>query len=81
MTNDFNDALTIAEQRRRHSVRTAVMFIVQDQPHCALAELLDSVHRCAHLDHRPLDPVRVLARANNLLAEWGNPRPCLELVA
>lgn len=77
MTNDFNDAIVMAEQRRHHSVRTAVMFIEQGCPHSALAELLDSVHRCARLDHRPLDVARVEQRANALLAAWGNPHPTM----
>lgn len=81
MNTDVNNAIDMAEQRRHHAVRTAIMFINQDCPHAALAELLDSVHRCARLDHRPLDRQRVEARANHLLAEWGNPRPVLAVVA
>ena len=76
-TTDYNDALEIAEQRRRHAVRTAVMFLEQGCPNSALAELIDSVNKCAHLDHRPLDRARVELRANVLLADWGNPRPAL----
>jgi hypothetical protein len=71
----------MATQRRHHAVRTALMFIEQDCPHLALAELIDSVNRCARLDHRPLDAARVELRANNLLASWGNPRPALAVVA
>lgn len=81
MTIDVNNAIEMAEQRRHHAVRTAIMFINQDCPHLALAELIDSVHRCARMDHRPLDVGRVEDRANALLAEWGNPRPCLAVVA
>lgn len=81
MNTDVNDSIVMAEQRRHHAVRTAIMFINQDCPHAALAELIDSVNRCARLDHRPLDVGRVEARANKLLAEWGNPRPALAVVA
>lgn len=81
MTKDVNNAIDMAEQRRHHAVRTAIMFIDQGCPNSALAELLDSVNRCARLDHRPLNQARVEARANNLLAEWGNPRPVLAVVA
>jgi hypothetical protein len=81
VTTDVNDALVIAEQCRRHAVRTAIVFLENDLPHCALAELIQSVNRCAHLDHRPLDAARVEERANRLLADWGNPRPCLAVGA
>jgi len=74
---DVNNSIDMANQWRHHSVRTAIMFIKQDCPNAALAELIDSVQRCSRLDHRPLDPARVELRANNLLAEWGNPRPAL----
>jgi hypothetical protein len=77
----YNDSVDMAEQRRHHAVRTAVMFIKQDCPHLALAELIDSVHRCSRLDHRPLDVDRVEARANALLAAWGNPHPVLRAAA
>lgn len=80
-TADFNDALVMAEQRRHHAVRTAVMFIKEGCPNSALAELIDSVNRCARLDHRPLDVARVEDRANALLAAWGNPHPVLRAVA
>lgn len=76
-TNDYNDSHAIADQRRRHAVRTAIMFLEQDCPNSALAELLDSMHKCAHLDNRPLDQARVELRANKLLADWGNPHPAL----
>jgi len=81
VNTDVNNAIDMAEQRRHHAVRTAMMFINQGCPNSALAELLDSIHRCARMDHRPLDVARVEARANKLLAEWGNPRPCLRAVA
>lgn len=81
MTTDVNDALMIAEQCRHHAVRTAIQHITDGEPNCALLELIQSVQRCAHLDHRPIDQARVELRANKLLAEWGNPRPCLAVVA
>lgn len=80
-TADYNDAVAMATQCRHHAVRTAMMFIDQGCPNSALAELIDSTHRCARLDHRPLDQGRVELRANNLLASWGNPHPTLGAVA
>jgi len=81
VNRDVNDALVVAEQCRHHAVRTAIQHIVGNEPNCALLVLIQSVRRCAHLDHRPLDAARVTDRANKLLAEWGYRHLVLAVVA
>lgn len=65
------DPQVIADQCRRHAVRTAVQHLVAGAPHLALLVLIRSVKRCAHLDNRPLAADRVRDRTQALLAQWG----------
>jgi hypothetical protein len=58
-----SNSIRLAVECRRQAVRTAVQQIVDDTPHLALATLIRSVRRCAHLDNRPLSAERVFARA------------------
>lgn len=65
-----SNSIRLAVECRRHAVRTAVQQMVDGTPHLALATLLRSVRRCAHLDNRPLSAVRVVDRANALVRGW-----------
>lgn len=65
-----SNSIRLAIDCRRQAVRTAVQQIVDGTPHLALATLLRSVRRCAHLDNRPLSPERVSARAERLVEQW-----------
>jgi hypothetical protein len=65
------DPLVLAEQRRHHTIRTALAHIVAGEPSTALELLRKSVERCARLDHRPLDPARVMQRYEAMLRTLG----------
>lgn len=62
-----SNSVSLAAQCQHHAVRTAMALIVDDCPTLALATLLTSVRRCAHLDNRPLSTDRVYARAERLV--------------
>lgn len=63
------NSVDLSEQCRHHAVRTALAYIVDDCPTLALAELIKSVRRCAHLDNRPLSAERVHRRAERLVEQ------------
>ena len=66
----MNRSIDLSVQLRRQAVRLALLHIVNGAPHLGLAELIASVHKCAHLDNRPLSPERVVFRANQLVRRW-----------
>jgi hypothetical protein len=74
-----NDPIQSATENRRDAVHTAIAQLRSGPAHsdpllralnCRLAVdvLTKSVQRCVILDNRPLDPDRVLSRANAALA-------------
>jgi hypothetical protein len=65
------DPMVMAEERRRHTVRTALAYIMDGQPSTAVELLRKSVERCARLDHRPLDPARVMKHYEATLRRLG----------